>query len=70
MDIDSLREALNDWALLIAGIFGVVAAWERAKRQIIRWWGNLNLWGRVHMLEEDMDEMHAMAHVHKGEAQP
>lgn len=57
MSIIEIRDFVQDWSVLIAAVLGVIIAWDKAKTTLGVWARNLNLYHRMRLVEENVDEL-------------
>lgn len=57
MSIEELRQFVNDWALVGAAVLGLIVAYDKARGTLGRWLGKINLYHRVRIVEEDVEQL-------------
>lgn len=52
--MEHIRVLINDWAPTLIALFGLIVAWDKAKKNVKSAWRSLNLYGRVHVVESNV----------------
>lgn len=70
MDLEAIRDLVNDWLLLLVAVLGLIASLPTAWKHIKRAVKDANLWHRIRRVEVEVDELTSVAHVHEEKGKP